>query len=100
MNAPVRHYIELGNPTWTERRPGVFDLRLNANATFLVVQEGARYEILLPGQGRVKAWTRNQVERLARDHHENPLPEDDDADDASGIPTNEELRRWYEGRVL
>lgn len=80
MNAHTQTAFGIAPATWTERRPGVFDLRLNANATFLVTQEGARYEILLPGMGRMKCWNRNQVERLARDYYENPLPEEVEED--------------------
>lgn len=97
MNAVTQTVSDLTG--WTERHPGVFDLRLNANATFLVTQEGARYEILLPGHGRVKCWNRAQVERLARDHHENPLPEEDDEAEDIG-PSPESLLRDYHGRVL
>lgn len=60
---------------------------------------GAR-PILLPGMGRVKCWNRNQVERLARDHHENPIPDEEPEDDAEGIPSPESLLRHYRGQVI
>lgn len=86
-------------PTWMECRPGVFELRLNERSTFLVTQEGARYEILLPGIGRTKAWNRAQVERLARDYHDNP-PADEPEDDAEGIPSPASLLKHYREQVL
>lgn len=61
--------------TWTETRSGIFDIRLDKNAAFLVTQEGAQYEVLLPGQGRVKCSNRNQVERVCRDYYQNPPPD-------------------------
>ena len=80
MNAHTQTAFGIAPAVLAETRPCVFDLRLNANASFLVPQEGARYEILLPGLGRLKAWNRSQVERLARDYYENPLPEEVEED--------------------
>jgi hypothetical protein len=86
-------------PTWTETRPGVFDLRLNERSTFLVTQTGSRYEILLPGYGRVKCWNRAQVEKMARSHLE-CQPDEEPEDDADGIPSPKSLLRHYHGQVL
>jgi len=61
--------------TWTETRPGVFEVRLNANAIFLVRQDGARYDVQLPGLGWQKCRSRNQVERLCQDYFETSHPE-------------------------
>jgi hypothetical protein len=86
---------------WAESRAGLFEVRLNEHATFLVRQEGARYHLQLPSVGWVKCWNRNQVERLCLDYCENPPPEEEeDANDAEGIPSPAYLRRMHHSRVL
>jgi hypothetical protein len=86
---------------WTEFRPGLYEVRLNERARFLVTQApDDHYDVLLPAVGWRKCESREEVEHLCRGYHDASPADEEDPDDASGIPSPESLGRWHNSRVL